>query len=156
MEGTKGIVIGGGTMGSDIAAIFVANGHDAEIVEPDDASRGSLKQRVAKSAAEIGLGKDFGAVRALALFAAMALALGAALGGAAPFGRALMALGAPEWAGAVFQDPDWRAAARYRAGDYAGAADEALDSRWAHQVGARAERIAALYREAATLVEVAP
>lgn len=68
-------------------------------------------------------------MRALALFAAMALALGAALGGAAPFGRALMALGAPEWAGAVFQDPDWRAAARYRAGDYAGAAEDWTASR---------------------------
>ena len=32
--------------------------------------------------------------------------------------------------------------------DYATAAEEALDSKWARQVGARSERIAALYREA--------
>lgn len=35
------------------------------------------------------------------------------------------------------------------AGDYARAADEALDSRWAEQVGSRSERIADLYRSAA-------
>ena len=35
------------------------------------------------------------------------------------------------------------------AGDYDRAAAEALDSRWARQVGARAERIAALFREGA-------
>lgn len=39
--------------------------------------------------------------------------------------------------------------AALQAGDYRKAADEALDSRWARQVGSRAERIAALYRQAA-------
>lgn len=34
-----------------------------------------------------------------------------------------------------------------RAGDYQGAAREALDSRWANQVGDRAQRIAAIFRE---------
>lgn len=34
-------------------------------------------------------------------------------------------------------------------GEYARAADEALDSRWARQVGPRSERIAELYRSAA-------
>jgi len=34
-------------------------------------------------------------------------------------------------------------------GDYSRAADEALDSRWARQVGARAERIATQYRQSA-------
>ena len=33
------------------------------------------------------------------------------------------------------------------AGDYERAADEALDSKWARQVGARAARVAALIRE---------
>lgn len=35
-----------------------------------------------------------------------------------------------------------------QAGDYRKAADEALDSRWARQVGPRSDRIAALYRSA--------
>jgi len=39
--------------------------------------------------------------------------------------------------------------AALEAGDYDTAAAEALDSRWARQVGARAERIAALFREGA-------
>ena len=38
--------------------------------------------------------------------------------------------------------------AALEAGDYETAADEALDSKWARQVGARAERIAALIRGA--------
>ena len=33
-----------------------------------------------------------------------------------------------------------------KAGDYGRAADEALDSKWADQVGTRAERIATVYR----------
>lgn len=37
--------------------------------------------------------------------------------------------------------------AALQAGNYETAADEALDSKWARQVGARADRIAALYRE---------
>ena len=39
--------------------------------------------------------------------------------------------------------------AALQAGDYRKAADEALDSRWAKQVGARSGRIADLYRSAA-------
>ena len=39
--------------------------------------------------------------------------------------------------------------AAIREGDYDRAADEALDSKWANQVGARADRIAALFRGAA-------
>lgn len=39
--------------------------------------------------------------------------------------------------------------AALRSGDWYAAADEALDSRWARQVGARADRIARLYRQAA-------
>jgi 3-hydroxyacyl-CoA dehydrogenase len=39
MQGTKGVVVGGGTMGTDIASIFVANGHDVEVVEPNNDAR---------------------------------------------------------------------------------------------------------------------
>lgn len=40
-----------------------------------------------------------------------------------------------------------RMLAALHAGDYAGAATEALSSAWATQVGARAQRIAAMFRE---------
>jgi 3-hydroxybutyryl-CoA dehydrogenase len=59
----KGIVIGGGTMGADIAAIFAGNGWDVEIVEPNEAMRESLESRVKASAAEIETGKPLGKVR---------------------------------------------------------------------------------------------
>jgi 3-hydroxybutyryl-CoA dehydrogenase len=62
----KGIVIGGGTMGADIAAIFVGNGADVEIVEPNEAMRESLESQVMTAAAEIDAGKPLGGVRALA------------------------------------------------------------------------------------------
>lgn len=42
-----------------------------------------------------------------------------------------------------------RMLAALEAGDFAQAATEALDSKWARQVGARSERIAKLYRSAA-------
>jgi 3-hydroxybutyryl-CoA dehydrogenase len=63
MQGNKGVVIGGGTMGTNIASIFVANGHDAEIVEPDPGVRENLEQRVTDSALEIGLGVGLGNTR---------------------------------------------------------------------------------------------
>ncbi|MBT5356891.1 MAG: 3-hydroxyacyl-CoA dehydrogenase, partial [Rhodospirillaceae bacterium] len=66
MQGNKGVVIGGGTMGTNIASIFVANGHDAEIVEPDREVRKNLEQRVTDSALEIGLGMDLGDTRVVA------------------------------------------------------------------------------------------
>ncbi len=43
-----------------------------------------------------------------------------------------------------------RMLAALQAGDGDRAADEALDSKWAQQVGARARRVAALYRELTT------
>jgi 3-hydroxybutyryl-CoA dehydrogenase len=61
----KGIIIGGGTMGADIAAIFVAHGDDVEIVEIDAATRAGLPARVAASADEIGTGLSPGRVRVL-------------------------------------------------------------------------------------------
>lgn len=66
MQGSKGVVIGGGTMGTDIAGMFVANGHDVEVVESRAAAREPLADNIAVSALAIGAGKDLGRVRALA------------------------------------------------------------------------------------------
>jgi 3-hydroxybutyryl-CoA dehydrogenase len=66
MKKHKGVVIGGGTMGTDIASIFIANGHDVEIVETNNEARENLAQRVEISAREIGLNKSLGIVRARA------------------------------------------------------------------------------------------
>jgi len=46
-------VIGGGTMGADVAAILAAGGWAAHVVEPDAAQRASLPQRVAKSCGQL-------------------------------------------------------------------------------------------------------
>ena len=56
MQGGKAIIIGGGTMGTDIASIFISNGLDAEIVEPNAARREKLGQSVLAAAHEIGRG----------------------------------------------------------------------------------------------------
>lgn len=55
--------------------------------------------------------------------AALLIALALAMGGAAPFGRVALALGAPRLAAQLFADPGWRGAALYRAGAYDEAAD---------------------------------
>lgn len=47
-------VIGGGTMGADIAAIFVAGGWAAHVVEPDEARRAALPGRVLKACDQLG------------------------------------------------------------------------------------------------------
>jgi 3-hydroxybutyryl-CoA dehydrogenase len=47
-------VIGGGTMGADVAAILVAGGWIAHVVEPDPARRAALAEHVAKSCAQLG------------------------------------------------------------------------------------------------------
>jgi 3-hydroxybutyryl-CoA dehydrogenase len=47
-------VIGGGTMGADVAAILVAGGWTAHVVEPDAAQRAALADRVATSCAQLG------------------------------------------------------------------------------------------------------
>ena len=65
-------------------------------------------------------------MRALAIFAILSLALSAALGGAAPLARVLLATGFPSAAAALFSDPSWRGVALYRAGEFADAA-EAFD-----------------------------
>lgn len=61
-------------------------------------------------------------MRGLAIFVAACLALALALGGTAPFGRVLLAAGAPELAAPFFKAPEWLGVARYRAGDMDGAA----------------------------------
>ena len=47
-------VIGGGTMGADIAASFVAGGWDAHIVNPPDAMGATLEARVRATMAKLG------------------------------------------------------------------------------------------------------
>ena len=47
-------VIGGGTMGADIAASFAAHGWSAHIVEPQDASRATLPGRLRSSMEKLG------------------------------------------------------------------------------------------------------
>ena len=66
MQEGKGVVIGGGTMGTDIAGIFVANGHQVEVVESREAARATLADNIAASARAIGAGKTPGKVRVLA------------------------------------------------------------------------------------------
>ncbi len=62
-------------------------------------------------------------MRVLALITLTAFALALLLGGAAPFGRVLMAAGAPGLAAGFFDDAEWQGAANYQAGDYDTAAD---------------------------------
>ncbi|MFK7880717.1 hypothetical protein [Roseobacter sp.] len=57
-------------------------------------------------------------MKALAIISASALALALFLGGTAPFGRALLALGQPGVAAYFFRAPEWQGVAHYRAGDY--------------------------------------
>ncbi len=53
-QNRKGVVIGGGTMGADIAAIFVANGWDVDVVESGAAARETLRSRIATAVDELG------------------------------------------------------------------------------------------------------
>jgi 3-hydroxybutyryl-CoA dehydrogenase len=62
----NGVVIGGGTMGAGIAAMFVAGSQDVEVVEPNEATRAGLVERVEQAAREIGRRKPLGKLRALA------------------------------------------------------------------------------------------
>lgn len=50
----KGVILGGGTMGADIAAIFVAHGRDVEVVESAAAVRETLRARIDLAVTEIG------------------------------------------------------------------------------------------------------
>jgi 3-hydroxybutyryl-CoA dehydrogenase len=59
------VVVGGGTMGRDIAAIFHAAGWRVQVVEPDAAARAALAQRVRDAAKAIGPSHESGAVEVL-------------------------------------------------------------------------------------------
>lgn len=75
-----------------------------------------------------------------------ALLLGVILGGTAPLGRALMAMGLPGMAAGLFSDPEWRGAAAYRAGDHEAAAEAFAEAGAQYNLGnaqARAGRYAA-------------
>lgn len=74
-------------------------------------------------------------MRALAAMTALALGLAAVLGGTAPFGRILMAVGMPGLAAPFFDTADWQGAALYRAGDYAGAAARFTQAQVAFNLG---------------------
>lgn len=50
----RAAVIGGGTMGADIAAIFVTGGWTAEVVEPDEKRWSAGQARVERAASQIG------------------------------------------------------------------------------------------------------
>lgn len=61
-------------------------------------------------------------MRALIGLSLLALVLSGILGGAAPFGRVLLAMGLPGWAAHAFTDPAWQGVALYRSGDFEAAA----------------------------------
>jgi 3-hydroxybutyryl-CoA dehydrogenase len=63
------VVIGGGTMGSDVAAIFYAGGWNAQVVEPSPAVRARLPENVAAAAQSIGVFGGGGSVDARAAIA---------------------------------------------------------------------------------------
>jgi 3-hydroxybutyryl-CoA dehydrogenase len=65
------VVIGGGTMGSDVAAIFYAGGWNAQVVEPSPEVRAALPSRVAQAAQSIGVYRQGGSVDARAAIAAI-------------------------------------------------------------------------------------
>jgi 3-hydroxybutyryl-CoA dehydrogenase len=61
-QSKKGVVIGGGTMGADIAAIFTAHGRDVEVVESAPGVRESVLARIDTAVGEIGQTGPRGAV----------------------------------------------------------------------------------------------
>ena len=50
----RAVIIGGGTMGADVAAIFAAGGMGVDIVQRPGKTRDSLRERAARSVAELG------------------------------------------------------------------------------------------------------
>jgi 3-hydroxybutyryl-CoA dehydrogenase len=53
----RAVVVGGGTMGADIAAIFAAGGMHVDVVQRPGKSRDSLRERIHRSVAELGGGQ---------------------------------------------------------------------------------------------------
>lgn len=74
-------------------------------------------------------------MKALALVAALALALAALLGGGAPYGRVLLAMGMPGLAAPFFADAEWQGVAHYRAGAYDAAAGRFAEARAFYNLG---------------------
>lgn len=64
MQGQSVVVVGGGTMGRDIAGIFYAAGWNAQVVEPAEAARKDLPQRVVDAAHAVGVRGTPGSVTA--------------------------------------------------------------------------------------------
>ena len=54
MQHKRAVIIGGGTMGADVAAIFAAGGMGVDIVQRPGKTRDSLQERFARSVAELG------------------------------------------------------------------------------------------------------
>jgi 3-hydroxybutyryl-CoA dehydrogenase len=55
---SRALIVGGGTMGSGVAAVFLRGGWRVDVVSPTAATRDSLPQRVAQAMARIGLPFD--------------------------------------------------------------------------------------------------
>ncbi len=53
----RAVILGGGTMGADVAAIFAAGGMGVDIVQRPGKTRDSLRARVARSVGELGAAK---------------------------------------------------------------------------------------------------
>jgi len=54
----RAVIVGGGTMGADVAAIFAAGGMDVDIVQRPGKTRDSLPARFARSMTELGSTRD--------------------------------------------------------------------------------------------------
>lgn len=63
MENLNAVVIGGGIMGCDVAAIFAACGHRVQAVEPRARARESLGDRCAEAVRMLHRGPDVGALK---------------------------------------------------------------------------------------------
>jgi 3-hydroxybutyryl-CoA dehydrogenase len=50
----RAVIVGGGIMGADIAAIFAAGGHAVDVVQRPGKTRDSLGERIAKAVAQLG------------------------------------------------------------------------------------------------------
>jgi 3-hydroxybutyryl-CoA dehydrogenase len=57
-QGNSVLIVGGGTMGCDVAAIFFASGWEAQIIEPDAGARSRLPSAVNAAAEAIGLPQE--------------------------------------------------------------------------------------------------
>ncbi|MGN6390557.1 MAG: 3-hydroxyacyl-CoA dehydrogenase family protein [Burkholderiaceae bacterium] len=62
MTGEAMVVVGGGTMGTGVAAIFVAAGWRVQVVEPGEAARASVPEKVGAAAQAAGVHRPGGSV----------------------------------------------------------------------------------------------